>query len=1176
MKKDQTDTENRLIDTSSTEDHKTTKASLITKSVDPNIKDQNNLKDLTEDHKTTKASLTTKSVDPNIQDQNNWKDLIDAATFGHTQDINRLLEDERNDPNIRDKKGYTPLMRAIAAKNPTAVTALLSNERTDPNVKDKNGRTALVHAMVSRNTAIIKAVLSDKRTDPNIADKEGQTALMHAIEDKNPTAVTALLSNERSNPNVKDKKGCTALIIAILSKNTGAVKAILSNKRTDPNIADKEGRTALMHAIGAKNPTAVTALLCDERTDPNITDKNGDTALMLEAVHGHDRNIATLLNDKRTNPNLKNKMGCTALDYAVKKTHNTVVEMLATDERVNKILDCEKIKHLLSKRTSHLMLNKITLERPYLAADILLHDCLNNCLSIKTRTEFLKHCESMDFFAPGTDACRELTQLIKENKALFKKVPECFTHTLTPPKIATHLGVLKNLFGLDSLVELEGILQTSSPILENQSMSFFEKLSEKGKVDLITYIKQWHNIFSTETPYSTNRSLQEQDDFSEGIQCMKTNHEGNWEAILEPHRKFTKLRDQTDLRELGEDVEYFSETLEKAYYIKNYRQNVSSSEFNRKIQDHYIKLSVQLQQAGTKIQRNYRDTAKKEVFDHLNTNYRQFLKRNVDKINYEFVEEEQSVYCQITHPKPKHKKVIDINTDLKERGLQVPLQQIPHAFAVKGIATELLSLHKALEEKSNLDEVIGEKTLSCLRTCCQNLYGKDLQVTLTDLQNLLKTMQNNPEKTKSSCLFWACSPSEESQLYGNSLFTRKATTEVMPTEDERAADEAIKEIPMSYEEDKEDEADAAAKPREFGAGAAEKQHAMRSSPDKVRTDLMGNINFLIQTLSVDHEISDGSSRSNRECLLEQLLLSLDYLQEILNRLYKEPVNEENTTSWLETMQINNNSMDEKYELIKTEESEYSGFFDLVFTETKDAYERTKYLIELHKNLKLYTGKTPDSRVLFQGLKSNSYKHRSNTYIKLLLTQNINTLRTEMVGNQTTALINFIHRAYDQVKSLRTYNVDNESTQKDFEDIADHLLYFTSLEKSLNPEIPIQDIIQEIEESLLTGKHRQQYSQAAKNNAQLVFNILEADQDEISSVNKKFLLFCLHDCTKKRITEPTRGSAAHKLREIRNAFCHPTSGIVAAEEKSIDTEEINEIMTHFRKHIQKRETMTPGR
>ena len=102
------------------------------------------------------------------------------------------------------------------------------------------------------------------------------------------------------------------------------------------------------------------------------------------------------------------------------------------------------------------------------------------------------------------------------------------------------------------------------------------------------------------------------------------------------------------------------------------------------------------------------------------------------------------------------------------------------------------------------------------------------------------------------------------------------------------------------------------------------------------------------------------------------------------------------------------------------------------------------------------------------------------------------------------------------------------------------------------------------------------SQAAKNNAQLVFNILESDQDEIRPENKNFLLFCLHACTKKRITEPTRGSAAYKLREIRNALCHPNSGKEASEEKNIHSEEVNEIITYFREHMQKRETMTPGR
>ena len=158
----------------------------------------------------------------------------------------------------------------------------------------------------------------------------------------------------------------------------------------------------------------------------------------------------------------------------------------------------------------------------------------------------------MAFFAKQTKDNQTLIQLIKDNTTLFdmKKVPEVFTQITT--ELVHHLKVLQNLFNLDSLHTLEKHIQTWSPILSKETISFFEQLNEKDKEDLITYIHEWYTL------YSASSVLNAQGDFSEVKACVKKDHRSDWSAVLAAHKAFTKLRDTANLHDYEQDVQYLS------------------------------------------------------------------------------------------------------------------------------------------------------------------------------------------------------------------------------------------------------------------------------------------------------------------------------------------------------------------------------------------------------------------------------------------------------------------------------------------------------------------------------------------------------------------------------------------------------------------------------------------
>jgi len=1167
----------------------TVKTLLAHEHVDPNLSDKDGYTALYRaalrgDDQMVVALLANERIDPNLINKHGLTTLLRASIKGYDNVVSALLADMRTDPNLADKKGWTALMHATKNGHTEAVIALLANTRTNPNIIDNQKCTVLLHAINLGFVTILKKLLTCKRTDPNIADNVKETALMWAAKKGHTEAITALLTDTRTNPNIADSEnGCTALLHVTKNGHTKAVIALLANTRTNPNLTDIAGQTALTAASANGHAEAVKALLANPRTDTEITDSDGSNALMLAAKNGHtaaiklflsdkriDPNILDLCNctalmhatihkhteavkallaDKRVDPNLINKDGWTALHYAKKRKHNDVLEILILDARVIKTLDSKNITSLLSMRTSDRTLQRIISANPSLTYSILLHEFISN----KSKTELLKHCENIEFFAPKTDGRQILIQLISDNRDLLKKVkvPKRFTQTTATYELVHHLKVLQNLFKIDSLPTFEKHIQTWSPILSKQTISFFEQLNERDKEDLITYIHEWYTL------YSASSVLNAQGDFSEVIACVKKDHRSDWGAILAAHKTYTRLQDTANLHDFKPDVESFLENLERSFYIKTYGLNLNATEFNEAIQDYYNTLCQKAQQAGTKIQTNYMKTAREDVLGHLKTNYPKFLKRNEQALSYSFVEQEKEspIYCQIIHTGPKQPdKVMDINLDLKERTLRTP-QKIPLAFTAEGILTELLSLYTILDDNDNLEERVGEKTLSCLRVCCKLLIGKDLPVTVTNLQNLLDALQNDPKRTKMSCLLWSCSQPEPSQTSQLGLFTPATQTSSVSN---GAASDAVDDIKTT---DGSSGSAAAEPPR----GNTVKSSTKVSPPNKPSLDIkkariLKNIKMTKNNifLSLSDPETAENIRTTQLLFLKQLYQTVAILEQALYDLHQESFD---STHCLNPLLENQKTLKETYEFLEKEKHDYTEFIYEIFSDVQEHYKSTVTFITAHSTLQLHPSKASDKPALSTPKTTESSKAHINTILDACLKIYIRELRSKLTEDYTIPLLDFLKKTYQLVRTLRAQDVAEESKQKSFEAIADHLLYFTPLEACLNSDIQTTEITKKITQSLLKNQHSQQHGETALSNAGLLVRLLISNPNLLGDKNILFLLFCLHDCTKRHRPQLPVDSAVFKLRAMRNTFCHP-KGQEAAEETSLGLGEKQELINYF--------------
>ncbi|XVF76567.1 hypothetical protein PTKIN_Ptkin13bG0276100 [Pterospermum kingtungense] len=144
-------------------------------------------------------------------DSYNTTALHTAASQGHTEVVNFLLEKGSN------------------------VAAIAKN----------NGKTALHSAARNGHLEIVKALLSK---EPGIAariDKKGQTALHMAVKGQNVEVVDELIMSDPSLVNMVDTKANTALHIGTRKGRIQVVQKLLNHSGIDKLVINKHGETAL-------------------------------------------------------------------------------------------------------------------------------------------------------------------------------------------------------------------------------------------------------------------------------------------------------------------------------------------------------------------------------------------------------------------------------------------------------------------------------------------------------------------------------------------------------------------------------------------------------------------------------------------------------------------------------------------------------------------------------------------------------------------------------------------------------------------------------------------------------------------------------------------------------------------------------------------------------------------
>ena len=1057
-------------------------------------------------------------------------------------------------------------LRGLTLRKVLIITQAYSpNTIFNPNLDDEEKWTALMYASAYENTTSMAELLSDVRTDPNLQNKDSDTALMLAAGIGNTEAIKLLLADARTNPNITNQDESTALVLASSSGHIEAVEKLLADSRIDLNIANN-GCRALLKASYGGYTAVVNALLAGAI--------NKESALIQASKHGCADIIRNLLADKHIHPNLLHKVGRSALYHALKGNHNLVIDMLINNSGVIKTVNESNITGLLTKKTSDAILKSIISAKPSLAFSILSHKFVDN----KSKTELLKHCENIDFFATETDGCHTITRMISANASLFEMnlVPKAFTQTSFKP--ALYLKVLERAFGVDSLVEFEALIQTWSPTLRLQKIGFFQLLSEKCKAELITYIHKWYTLFTTARRISANSLLEGTEDFSRVTAYVKTNHNGNWAELFAPHRALTMLLGTLDIRAYESDVHDFFDNLERSYYKKVYTLDYKTTTFSWAIQDHYKILRQNVQQAGDRIQSKYIQMARDDIMNYLTKQYPLFLERNRDP-TYIFVEreEEPPIYGQIVHTTPEQSKVIDINLDLKTYTIQTP-KKIPHVFTQNGALTELLSLFTLLGNGDTLSEGIGKSTLSCLQTGYRQMYKKDLPITLIDIQNLLKDLQHNPQKTKSSCLLWACHQSQPSQVSRLGLFMPEEHTASRSNAAAiggAATVDTVEQIAVrgesgciTIDEIIEDG---------FDDDSAMISDAKKPSLDLKKERIIKDIHLTKANLSLclsDNETIQDFSKQEY-LLLQRLDQILQKLETALDELYHESFNCRHSLE--ELLLAHQEILKEANRVSEAKNQKYAAMLSMWFDMVQEHYKQTTEFIKLQITLQLQPSKISEQSV-YSTPRPTEYvtTHSNNTILDQCLGTNILRLRNQVNEDNVIPLLDFLKETYHLVRKLRTKDIAAENKQKSFEYIADHLLYFTPLEACLNPKIPSTEITQQITHGLLTHQHSQQNREAATSNTALLLRLLIGiPEDLLGNKNVLFLLFCLHDCTKAHRPQPQVGSAADKLRIIRNTFCHPKRQESTAK-TNLNIAEIQELKSYFTDQLYYKNTMIPGR
>ncbi len=117
--------------------------------------------------------------------------LIVAAQNRQLDVVNRLLKLSKS-VNLQNKIGNTALIQAAMYGYSGIVNRLLDCKQIDVNVKNRVGWTALIYAAMYGHSDIVNRLLDCKNIDVNFQDKYENTALIYASKYRNSDVVNRL------------------------------------------------------------------------------------------------------------------------------------------------------------------------------------------------------------------------------------------------------------------------------------------------------------------------------------------------------------------------------------------------------------------------------------------------------------------------------------------------------------------------------------------------------------------------------------------------------------------------------------------------------------------------------------------------------------------------------------------------------------------------------------------------------------------------------------------------------------------------------------------------------------------------------------------------------------------------------------------------------------------------
>lgn len=221
--------------------------------------------------------------------------LIEAASNGHTEVVQMLLEKEEIDINLVDTKGRSPLHCAAKNGHTEIVQTLLKMDRIDINLVDSYGTSALILAAKIGHSQVVQMLLEKEEIKVNLVDSNKRSALLCVAENGHTEIVQTLLKMDRIDINLVDSYGNSALILAARNRHSQVVQALLENKEIDINLVDSKGRSPLLCAAKNGHTEVVQMLLEKEEIKVNLVDSEKISALSLASKLGYTEIAKALL-----------------------------------------------------------------------------------------------------------------------------------------------------------------------------------------------------------------------------------------------------------------------------------------------------------------------------------------------------------------------------------------------------------------------------------------------------------------------------------------------------------------------------------------------------------------------------------------------------------------------------------------------------------------------------------------------------------------------------------------------------------------------------------------------------------------------------------------------------------------------------------------------------------------